>query len=78
MSDIRNSRRNVILNKEKMEVARLALEVNENKLKKEEEKFRNKLSSSYYVLQYQRDLADALNSYNKARLDSCSFRIGFL
>ena len=69
MSDIRNSRRNVILNKEKMEVARLALEVNENKLKKEEEKFRNKLSSSYYVLQYQRDLADALNSYNKARLD---------
>jgi len=69
MSEIRSSIRNVQSNREKIDVAKLSVEVNEIKLKKEEERFRNQLSTSYFVLQFQRDLADAKNIYNKALMD---------
>ena len=50
-------------------VAKLAVEVNELKLRKEEERFRNQLSTSYFVLQFQNDLATARNQYNKTLID---------
>lgn len=69
MSEIRTSIRNVNINHEKIDVARLSIEVNELRLKTEEERFRNQLSTSYYVLQFQSDLADARNIYNKTLMD---------
>ncbi len=69
MSELRTSIRNVNINREKIDVARLSVEVNELRLKKEEERFRNQLSTSYYVLQFQSDLANARNIYNKALID---------
>ena len=69
MSEIRTSIRNVNINREKIDVARLSVEVNELRLKNEEERFRNQLSTSYYVLQFQSDLSNARNIYNKALMD---------
>jgi len=69
MSEIRTSIRNVNINHEKIDVARLSVEVNELRLKNEEERFRNQLSTSYYVLQFQSDLSNARNIYNKALMD---------
>ena len=54
---------------EKLDVATLSIEVNELKLKQEVERFRNHLSTSYLVLEYQKDLANARNLYNKALMD---------
>ena len=68
-TEIRTSIRNVIISREMIDVANLSVEVNELKLKMEEERFRNSLSTSYFVLEFQRDLADAKNQYNKALLD---------
>jgi outer membrane protein TolC len=61
--------RNVNTSREMIEVAKLSVDVNELKLKMEEERFRNKLSTSYYVLLFQSDLATAKNQYNKALVD---------
>ncbi len=68
-TQIRSSSRNVEILRESVDVARKNVEVDELKLKKEEERFRNKLSSSYYVLQFQRDLANSRNLYNRALID---------
>lgn len=69
VSEIRSSIGKVQLNREKVDVATLSVEVNELKLKKEEERFRNHLSTSYLVLEYQKDLANARNLYNQALRD---------
>ncbi len=69
MTEIRSSTRNVNINRERIDVSRLSVEVNELKLKMEEERFKNKLSTSYYVLLFQSDLANARNLYNKALVD---------
>jgi len=69
ISEIRSSIRNEQMSREKIDVAKISVELNELKLKAEEERFRNKLSSSYYVLEFQKDLADALNQYNRAIMD---------
>jgi len=69
VTDIRSSIGKVSMNREKLDVAALSVEVNELKLKKEEERFRNHLSSSYLVLEYQKDLAGARNQYNQALRD---------
>jgi outer membrane protein TolC len=69
LTDIRTSIRKVEINREKVDVAALSVEVNEMKLKKEEELFRNQLSTSYFVLQYQKDLANSRNLYQKALMD---------
>ena len=69
ISEIRTSIRNTQISYEKIDVAKLSVELNELKLKIEEEKFRNQLSSSYYVLEFQKDLANARNLYNKALMD---------
>ncbi len=68
-TDIRACVRNVGTNRERIDVARMAVEANEMKLRMEEEKFRNNLSTSYLVLQYQTDLANARSRYNRALVD---------
>lgn len=68
-SEIRSSIRDVELSREQIEAALLTVELNEMKLRMEEERFRNQLSSSYYVLQYQRDLVNSRNQYNRALID---------
>ena len=69
VTDIRSSIGKVSMNREKVDVAALSVEVNELKLKKEEERFRNHLSTSYLVLEYQKDLAGARNLYHQALRD---------
>jgi len=68
-TEIRAAERRMEMLREQIDVAKLSVEINELKLRKEEEKFRNQLSTSYYVLQFQRDLADSRNRYNKALID---------
>jgi len=65
-TEIRSSIRAVENAREQIDVARKAVDVNELKLRTEEARFRNRLTSSYYVLQYQADLANARNSYHRA------------
>lgn len=69
VNDITTSVGKIAINRERIEVAGMAVEMNELKLRKEEERFRNQLSTSYLVLQYQTDLANARNLYNKALMD---------
>ncbi|MBN1293779.1 MAG: TolC family protein [Candidatus Latescibacteria bacterium] len=69
LTEIRTSIGKVKVNLEKLNVAEVSVEVNELKLKMEEERFRNNLSTSYLVLEYQKDLANALSLYNKALMD---------
>ncbi|MBT4483059.1 MAG: TolC family protein [Candidatus Latescibacteria bacterium] len=69
MAEIRTGIRNVEISREMINVAKLSVEVNELRLKKEEERFRNQLSTSYFVLQFQTDLVDSRNRYNKTIID---------
>ena len=69
ITEIRSGIRNVENLRERVEVARLSVKVNGLKLNKEEERFRNQLSTSYFVLQFQTDFANARNLYNKALTD---------
>ena len=69
MTNLRIAARAVESNREKIEVAALAVEVNELKLRMEEERYRNHLSTSYIVLEYQTDLANARNAYKRALVD---------
>ena len=68
-TDIRSSIRSIEIAREQVDAARLSVEVNELKLRMEEERFRNQLTSSYYVLQYQGDLASSRNQLNRALID---------
>ncbi len=68
-ADIRSGIGKVSTNRRRIEVAKLAVEANELKLRTEEEKFRNRLSTSYLVLQYQTDLANSRNLLNRAIMD---------
>lgn len=69
ITNIRSTMGKVQTNRKKIDVAKMTVEMNELKLRKEEERFRNHLSTSYLVLQYQTDLANARNLYNKALMD---------
>ena len=69
ISEIRTSIGRVNINSEKVDVAAMSVEVNELKLRMEEERFRNHLSTSYLVLQFQKDLANARNLYNLSLKD---------
>jgi outer membrane protein len=74
-AQIRAALRDVRTTGESIEVARMEVDVNEQKLRVEEERFRNKLSTSYYVLQFQRDLADSRNLLNRAIIDHLIARV---
>ncbi|MBT4485262.1 MAG: TolC family protein [Candidatus Latescibacteria bacterium] len=68
-TEIQTAIRNVEVNREKVDVMTLSVEINELKLEKEEERYRNNLSTSFFVLEYQKDLMNARNLYNKALMD---------
>jgi outer membrane protein TolC len=57
--EIRTAVRSVQTNFERIEAYRAARELAEKKLEAEQEKFSVGLSTNYFILQYQRDLADA-------------------
>ena len=69
ITEIRSTMGRVQTNRKRIDVAKMTVEMNELKLRKEEEKFRNHLSTSFLVLQYQADLANTRNLYNKALMD---------
>lgn len=69
ITDIRSNTGKVATNRERIDVARLAVEANELKLRTEEERYRNRLSTSYLVIQYQTDLANSRNLYYRALMD---------
>jgi outer membrane protein len=69
VNDIKTSMGVIGINRERIDVTKLAVEMNELKLRREEERFRNQLSTSFLILQFQTDLANARTLYNKALMD---------
>jgi len=67
--EIKNALRNVQTNYQRVEARRVARELAEKKLEAEQEKLRVGLSTNYFVLQYQRDLANAQSMELKAIID---------
>ncbi|MFQ5721461.1 MAG: TolC family protein [Candidatus Aminicenantales bacterium] len=67
--EIKNALRNVQTNYQRVEARRVARELAEKKLEAEQEKLRVGLSTNYFVLQYQRDLANAQTMELKAIID---------
>jgi len=67
--EIKNAVRAVQTNYQRVKAYRVARELAENKLKAEEEKFKVGLSTNYFVLQYQRDLANARTMELRAIID---------
>ncbi len=68
-TDIRTAIRDIDQAQEQIDAAVLTVQVNELKLNIEQERLNNQLSSSYYILQFQRDLANSRNLYNRALVD---------
>ena len=69
-TEILNSVHNIRTTNKMIDVTRASVKVNELKLKRELELLYNQRTTSYYVLEFQRDLAEAKNSYNQALLDN--------
>ena len=67
--EIKNAVRAVQTNYKRVQSYRVARELAEKKLEAEEEKLRVGLSTNYFVLQYQRDLANAQTQELKAIID---------
>jgi outer membrane protein TolC len=67
--EIRTAVRAVQTNYQRIEAYRAARELAQKKLEAEEEKFKVGLSTNYFILQYQRDLADAQIMELKAIVD---------
>lgn len=67
--EIRMALRAIQTDYERVEAYKAASDLAEKKLQAEEAKFRAGLSTNYFVLQYQRDLADARSSELRAVID---------
>lgn len=67
--EIKNAVRAVETNYKRVQAYKAARELAETKLKAEEEKFKTGLSTNYFVLQYQRDLANAQTMELRAIID---------
>lgn len=67
--EIKTAVRSVQINFQRIEAYRAARELAEKKLEAEQEKFNVGLSTNYFILQYQRDLADALIMELRAVVD---------
>jgi outer membrane protein TolC len=67
--DVRRSARNLESGLQRIEAARKNVELQEKKLDAEQKKFDNGMSTSFEVLTFQNDLADAELSEVRARLD---------
>ncbi len=67
--EVKTAVRAVLTNYERVEAYRAARELAQKKLEAEEEKFKVGLSTNYFILQYQRDLANALVTELRAIVD---------
>lgn len=67
--EIKNTLRDLETNYKRVQARKIARELSEKKLEAEEEKLKVGLSTNYYVLQYQSDLANALATELKAIID---------
>ena len=67
--EIKTSVRDVEINYERAQAYRVALELAEKKLEAEQEKFRVGKSTNFFILQYQRDLADAQTAELRSMVD---------
>jgi len=68
-AEVRNAARNVTTNQKRVESTRTARELQERKLEAEQKKFAAGMSTTFFVLQAQRDLATARNAELQAILD---------
>ncbi len=68
-TEVRNVARNVMTNQKRVESTRAARELQEKKLEAEQKKFAAGMSTTFFVLQAQRDLAQAKDSELSAILD---------
>lgn len=68
-AELRSAIRDVETERSRIDAMTLAIEVNQQKLNKEMERYRRNMSTSYLVLEYQTDLADAMRQYGKALVD---------
>ena len=68
-TEVRNAARNVTTNQKRVESTRAARELQEKKLDAEQKKFAAGMSTTFFVLQAQRDLAQARNAELQAILD---------
>ncbi|MBN1293282.1 MAG: TolC family protein [Candidatus Latescibacteria bacterium] len=69
MAEIGEAARNLEVNRKKIESMSLSVDINERKLDQETERYRNNMSTSYMVLEYQKDLANARTQYQKSLMD---------
>jgi outer membrane protein TolC len=69
ITEVRNAARNVTTNQKRVESTRTARELQERKLEAEQKKFAAGMSTTFFVLQAQRDLATARNAELQAILD---------
>ena len=67
--EIKRAVRAVETNYQRVEAYKIARELREQQLEAEEEKLKVGLTTSYFVLQYQRDLATALTTELEAIID---------
>ena len=68
-SEVRSAARNVMTNQKRVESTRVARELQEKKLEAEQKKFAAGMSTTFFVLQAQRDLAQARDAELSAILD---------
>ncbi len=68
-SEVRNAARNVTTNQKRVETTRTARELQEKKLEAEQKKLAAGMSTTFFVLQAQRDLAQAKDAELSAILD---------
>ena len=69
VTEVRNAARNVTTNQKRVESTRASRELQEKKLEAEQKKFAAGMSTTFFVLQAQRDLAQARNAELQAILD---------
>jgi outer membrane protein TolC len=69
VTDVRNAARNVLTNQKRVESTRASRELQEKKLEAEQKKFAAGMQTTFFVLQAQRDLAQARDAELSAILD---------
>jgi len=69
VTEVRDAARNVTTNQKRVESTRASRELQEKKLEAEQKKFAAGMSTTFFVLQAQRDLAQARNAELQAILD---------
>lgn len=69
IAELKDALRQIEVNRRMVELSEKNVAANQAKLEREQAKLENQLSTTYFVLQFQNDLADAKNMYNKVLAD---------